>query len=75
MSTTGYLPTDESIDSAVDVRRFANDAIRDAARRFDGWPVTTFDFLCECGDLRCDRIVKLTPAEYDRTKAGSVRDH
>jgi hypothetical protein len=75
MSVTGSQPSDLQFDSAVDVRRFVNDSIKDTAERFGGDSATIFDFLCECGDLRCRQVVKLTPAEYDESEAGSVRAH
>jgi hypothetical protein len=75
VTITGSLPTDETFASAVDVRRFVNDSIRDTAERFGGDSETVYDFVCECGDLRCRQLVSLTLAEYDESEAGSVQTH
>jgi hypothetical protein len=61
--------------SAVGVRRFANEAIRDAAYVVAESPAATFQFLCECGDLRCDGLVTLTVAQFERSEPGSVLAH
>ena len=71
MTANGLLPAPLSV---VDVRRLANDSIRDLMQSLDTRDVPA-GFLCECGDLRCDRRVSLTLAEYDVTDAGSVRAH
>jgi hypothetical protein len=34
-----------------------------------------FEFLCECGDLRCLEFVKLTLDEYTDREPGSVVAH
>jgi hypothetical protein len=62
--------------SAVAVRRLVNDAIRETAndlqlRSGD----ERFEFVCECGDLRCRRHVTLVLADYDATEPGSVTAH
>jgi len=75
MSITGYPPTDAAFNSAVAVRRFANETIKDTAQRFGDDSATVYEFLCECGDLRCRELVKLTLAEYDESDAGFVRAH
>jgi hypothetical protein len=73
MSSTDFSPSDEPIDSTVDARRFVNDAIRDDARRFDDDPMLVFQFHCECGDARCNLLVRLTMAEYEAAEPGLVR--
>jgi hypothetical protein len=59
--------------SVVDVRRLANDSIRELMERLDTNDVPA-EFLCECGDLRCDLKAAMTLAEYDETPGG-VRAH
>jgi hypothetical protein len=61
--------------SAVDVRRLANDAIHDAASTVAESPASTFQFLCECGDLRCDSLVTLSLGQYASSRPGTVREH
>lgn len=52
MSLTGSAPTDLRVASAVGVRRFVNDSIKETAERFGDHSTAVYDFLCECGDLR-----------------------
>ena len=61
--------------SAVDVRRLANDSIRDLTERLVETRDVPAEFLCECGDLRCDGRVSLMLHEYDTSLPGSVRVH
>ena len=75
MGITGSLPSDERFTCAVDVRRFVNDSIKDTAQRLGGDSATVYEFVCECGDLRCWQLVRLTLAEYDGSDAGFVRAH
>ena len=60
--------------AAVSVRRLVNDEIVNAAGRFDDGG-TVFAFICECGDLGCRALVKMTLAEYRLTTPGSVVGH
>jgi hypothetical protein len=62
-------------DAAVSIRRLVNTSIYDTAKRLDGAGDTRFDFVCECGDLRCTRIVTLTLAEYEQRRPGTVVEH
>jgi hypothetical protein len=66
---------DESIDSGTGLRRFANDWIRTVAIRRARDAGTVVEFLCECGDLRCQRLVDLTLSEYDALPPGAVLAH
>jgi spore maturation protein CgeB len=61
--------------SAVGVRRFANDEIARVGGRFSPDESSTLDFLCECGNLGCNALVKITLAEYRQSAAGSVASH
>ena len=74
MTATGYRPL-PSVLSAIDVRRLENDAIRDEALRFVRDGAGTVGFMCECGDLRCLRVVWRSLADYETAEPGSVRDH
>lgn len=60
---------------ATSVRRLVNDEIARVAARLDGDDGSVFDFLCECGDLRCRGIVQLTLADYRASGPGSVVGH
>ena len=60
--------------AAVSVRRLVNDEILVAATRFDDGS-TLFEFLCECGQLKCRGLVKTTLADYRVSKPGSVVGH
>ena len=35
----------------------------------DSWRVDPIDFMCECGDLACTRVVQLTANEYERLRS------
>ena len=56
---------EEGIRSVARVRRLLNESIRDGAARVEDGSSRTIEFVCECGDLRCDRVVRLTRDEYD----------
>lgn len=71
----GSPSTGEWVDSATGLRRFANNSIRDVAVRSQRDASAIFEFLCECGDLRCQRLVELTLGEYGARSPGSVRAH
>jgi hypothetical protein len=61
-------------EAVVALRRFVNDEIAVTARRFTVGPEPeSFEFLCECGALSCERRVSMTLAEYATTAPGSVR--
>jgi hypothetical protein len=46
-----------------------NDEIRGLAS--NGLAAESWEFLCECGDPDCRRLVGLTPAEFDARRAAS----
>jgi hypothetical protein len=50
--------------------REANDGIASAAREAE---VPQVPFICECADLRCTEIVRLSLAEYEQIRADSRR--
>lgn len=66
---------DEWVDSAAALRRFANNSIRDMAERQRRDASAVYEFLCECGDLRCQGLVELSLADYDRRPPGAVLAH
>lgn len=66
---------DEWVDSATDLRRFANNSIRDVAARQAREASAVYEFLCECGDLRCRGLVELSLLDYDGRSPGSVLAH
>ncbi len=75
MSYTGFPPNvSYRRAAAISVRR-VNDEILKTATRFDDSEGSMFEFLCECGDLRCHRYVAMTLAEYRATTPGSVLAH
>lgn len=59
---------------AVSIRRLVNDEILKAATPLDDG-AGVFEFICECGDLNCQGMVKMTLAEYWATTPGSVAGH
>lgn len=61
--------------AVVDVRRVINDHIAEVATRLDDTLGEPFDFMCECGDLRCPEFVRMTLDEFRQTVAGDVRAH
>ena len=76
MSTTAYPPNGASQRrAAVAIRRFVNDEIASRASRFDRDDGDAFAFVCECGDLACKGIVKMTLVTYGSSAPGSVVGH
>ncbi|HEY1514519.1 MAG TPA: hypothetical protein VGF66_12285 [Gaiellaceae bacterium] len=75
MGSLHHELADEWVDSATDLRRFANNSIRDVAVRREREASTVYEFLCECGDLRCRGLVELTLGDYSARPPGSVRAH
>jgi hypothetical protein len=62
-------PCAEKIAHNNSVFRHANDEISQAATEHGleaGRPVP---FICECSDVRCVQIIRLTPAEYARVRS------
>jgi hypothetical protein len=51
--------------------REANEGLR--ARYAELEPVELSPFLCECGDERCTRVVRLTDDEYEEVRAHPAR--
>jgi hypothetical protein len=49
--------------------RAANEDLRAARERFEIDPPQPTPFICECGDLDCRQIVRLTLDEYERVRA------
>ncbi|HEU5363380.1 MAG TPA: hypothetical protein VFU56_08540 [Gaiellaceae bacterium] len=73
MSITGHPPNESpGRGAAVAIRRYVNDEIARTAIRFDLDDGGRFEFLCECGDLSCNRRVKLTLPEYRASEPGSI---
>ena len=75
MASLQHEPVDDLVDSAAGLRRFANNSIRDVAARQAREASALFEFMCECGDLRCRQIVELTLPDYDTRSPGSVLAH
>jgi hypothetical protein len=50
-----------------DVFRELNERIE--AGRWPGEEATGVAFRCECGDLGCNLLLELTPADYERVRA------
>jgi hypothetical protein len=46
-----------------------NDSIRKVAR--DGPATETWEFICECPEVTCHALVRLTLDEYDECRAAS----
>jgi hypothetical protein len=76
MTTTAYSPNDTSRDeAAVSIRRFVNDEVAQVASRLDGNDGSSFEFVCECGELGCHAVVKMTLAQYRSAQRGSILGH
>ena len=61
-------------DAAVSMRRLVNDKIAEVATRLDG-DGAVFEFTCECGDLKCREMKKMTLAEFAAMAPGLVVGH
>ena len=48
--------------------RDANERIRAAERELEP-PLDRVPYLCECDDVRCRELIRLTAAEYERVRA------
>ena len=64
-----------SREEAISVRRFVNDFIAERATTYHDAAERAFEFVCECGDLACDGVVKMTLAEYRSAEPGSLITH
>ena len=53
--------------------REANDQINDVAQSFDREDGELLPFLCECADVSCTEIVRLTPTEYEAVRREPTR--
>lgn len=53
--------------------RDANERVNDFAAGLDAYDDTPIPFLCECADLRCTEIVRLTPDEYESVRRDPTR--
>ncbi len=61
-------------NAATAVRRLVNDEILEISTRLDDGSAM-FEFICECGDLRCRAFAKMTLADYRASTPGSVVGH
>jgi hypothetical protein len=58
MTATGYpLTASPGEVGAISIRRTVNDEIARMGATFQAAITDGFEFVCECGDLRCKRIV------------------
>ena len=53
--------------------RAANERVNDFANGLDDIEGTPLPFLCECPDVRCTAIVRLTKAEYEAIRRDPTR--
>jgi hypothetical protein len=51
--------------------REVNERIKDVADGLEG--PAPYEFLCECADASCTERISLSPEEYERVRAKSVR--
>lgn len=56
---------------AVAAKRLANDTIAKGADRLSG-DETLIEFFCECADLACRGLVRLTVEEFRLCRSGAV---
>lgn len=76
MITTGYPPNESpGKEASVSVRRLVNDEIARIASRLAHPETDTFEFVCECGTLSCEKRVAMTLPEYRGLAPGSVIAH
>lgn len=47
--------------------RQVNERIRELER--DRWRAEEIDFMCECGDASCTRVIRLNVGEYERLRS------
>ncbi len=38
----------------------------------DRWRVDPVDFMCECGDMKCTRVVQLSLRDYERLRSDAA---
>jgi len=60
--------SDEAALRRIALRQAVLRKVNEAIRRAPGQPLVTF--RCECGQLGCNQLIQLSPAEY-----AAVRDH
>ena len=53
--------------------RDANEQINHVAQSFDRRDGDLLPFLCECADLRCTEVLKLTAGEYEAVRRDPTR--
>ena len=53
--------------------RAANERVNEFAAGLDAYDDTPIPFLCECADMRCTEIVRLTPEEYEAIRQDATR--
>ena len=53
--------------------RAANEALRGEFQSYDIPHDELVPFLCECGDRRCTKVVRLSPDEYETVRADPNR--
>jgi hypothetical protein len=76
MTSTAHPPSGAfDQPAAVNARRLVNDEIAATAMRFYGGDGSLFEFVCECGDLACRGIARLSLEDYRRSEPGSVVGH
>lgn len=78
MTATGFHPAVVGgREAAARVRRLVNEEIaRLAATRYGGEDGCLFEFLCECGDLRCPQRISLTLDGFrEAAEGGSLVAH
>jgi hypothetical protein len=61
--------------SVIEMRRFVNQSLFEAAQSFAGSNAHLYQFVCECDDLRCRSLVMLSRESYPCFEPGSIRAH
>lgn len=57
----------------VATRRLINDSIANGAQRLNR--ESPFEFLCECGDQACRRVVELSAVQFYSCRPGAIIAH
>jgi hypothetical protein len=78
MSEISHAPNDvlggAAVAAVIEIRRFVNDEIHRVGRRLDADDGSEFEFVCECGDLACIRLVKKSSPNSSRPRPAQSSD-
>ncbi|HEX6206996.1 MAG TPA: hypothetical protein VF058_01425 [Actinomycetota bacterium] len=64
-------PREERVARNESTSREINEGIQEAHE--DAGPTEQIRMLCECGHRTCERVIAITPAEYERVRSDGRR--